>query len=678
MPRMNRRGINPLITTVLLVGFTIVLAALLMQFGTEWVKSLTEQPNLSGEPIPFLINVDANSNITNITIHSSQSEGVSYTINWTNGTVDLNLTLYEQPKPTKEEQECAGYYHKKEGLCEILDIYETRQDHYFINKSLFYSQGHDAFIFVEIYRGKELVNKKQDINLTNFKWFYYLNESGIWENNSESMDCGGYFHKDRKWCEIVNISEDNKTYTLTVYDGSKLIYERIYNNGGYVQFDFDDGDYDFKHFKTHYYLTTYMFSNTRFEERDENANDNGWICLVPIMAIMLFALISSRTFKDILEGIWDGILWLGRLLTRKKKTCQLCNKKVYSLYTVYFSNKAKREICSACTKNTVRCTECSREFYKVNMYGFKDRKICEYCHRKVKQCQTCNKDFISHNKKKVCASCGNYKEILKKSSKMRCLPLFKRELTKKDNLEVFGVELETICKHNINLNHPYLKHFEKTDDASLSSGGREFRSHRLRLNDKGITTLKNFTKLAKGTMGVDTSCGFHLHLFIHKEYQTLKNFKNIIKGYQLMERFFYTLVSPSRKGNSYCKSINNYVHNGLLNCKTLKSFLETFFGTTIKDEESPRIFHHRHYYWVELNSIFYRSTIEIRLHQGTYDAYKIINWYKIHRDFLKWLMSVNYEEVCKLNEKMFLTEVIKDPEIIAYINERQKKFEEEN
>jgi len=40
---MEKRGISPLIATVLLIGFTIVLAAVVMRWGGEFVRTTTEQ-----------------------------------------------------------------------------------------------------------------------------------------------------------------------------------------------------------------------------------------------------------------------------------------------------------------------------------------------------------------------------------------------------------------------------------------------------------------------------------------------------------------------------------------------------------------------------------------------------------------------------------------------------------
>ncbi len=44
----NKRGISPLIATVIIIGFTIVLAAMVIQFGTTFLKKTTEGAEKQG------------------------------------------------------------------------------------------------------------------------------------------------------------------------------------------------------------------------------------------------------------------------------------------------------------------------------------------------------------------------------------------------------------------------------------------------------------------------------------------------------------------------------------------------------------------------------------------------------------------------------------------------------
>ena len=45
----NKKGISPLIATILIIGFTIVLAALVMQWGTQLLKTQTEQTAMTSK-----------------------------------------------------------------------------------------------------------------------------------------------------------------------------------------------------------------------------------------------------------------------------------------------------------------------------------------------------------------------------------------------------------------------------------------------------------------------------------------------------------------------------------------------------------------------------------------------------------------------------------------------------
>ena len=47
--KMSKKGISPLIATVLIIGFTIVLAAVVMQWGGAFVRSLTEEQAVLAE-----------------------------------------------------------------------------------------------------------------------------------------------------------------------------------------------------------------------------------------------------------------------------------------------------------------------------------------------------------------------------------------------------------------------------------------------------------------------------------------------------------------------------------------------------------------------------------------------------------------------------------------------------
>ena len=65
---MEKKGISPLIATVLLIGFTIVLAAVVMRWGGEFVRETTEETACQADIATACINTRFNlDNIENST-----------------------------------------------------------------------------------------------------------------------------------------------------------------------------------------------------------------------------------------------------------------------------------------------------------------------------------------------------------------------------------------------------------------------------------------------------------------------------------------------------------------------------------------------------------------------------------------------------------------------------------
>ena len=80
---LNKKGISPLIATVLLIGFTIVLAALVIRWGSELVTGLTKEEQCNNEGlIECTSNVDLIINIADLdTTVGAQKASLSLTSN---------------------------------------------------------------------------------------------------------------------------------------------------------------------------------------------------------------------------------------------------------------------------------------------------------------------------------------------------------------------------------------------------------------------------------------------------------------------------------------------------------------------------------------------------------------------------------------------------------------------
>jgi len=78
---INKKGISPLIATVLLIGFTIVLAALVIRWGSELVTGLTKEEQCNNEGL-----IECTSNV-DLIINTADLDSTSNPQN-----VDLSLT----------------------------------------------------------------------------------------------------------------------------------------------------------------------------------------------------------------------------------------------------------------------------------------------------------------------------------------------------------------------------------------------------------------------------------------------------------------------------------------------------------------------------------------------------------------------------------------------------------
>ncbi len=72
---MVKKGISPLIATVLIIGFTIVLAALVMQWGSQLFRTTTEQTGVTSD-----LNIKCSSGLSNLKILDAVISGANVNI----------------------------------------------------------------------------------------------------------------------------------------------------------------------------------------------------------------------------------------------------------------------------------------------------------------------------------------------------------------------------------------------------------------------------------------------------------------------------------------------------------------------------------------------------------------------------------------------------------------------
>jgi hypothetical protein len=190
----------------------------------------------------------------------------------------------------------------------------------------------------------------------------------------------------------------------------------------------------------------------------------------------------------------------------------------------------------------------------------------------------------------------------------------------------FGVELEISRAPRYNLLDGVTP-FGCKSDCSVNGDGREFVSPILS-GDEGLEAVESLLAFAKSNSWVaDESCGFHLHLGMQDTTEEVQ--RNVYLAYKLTERVWRNLASPRRAENEYCKVIPHNARRIRESSGGLQPLVRT------------------RYEWVNISALFCHGTLEIRLHEGTIDTERVINWIIAHVRFVSAIKKMTEREITR-------------------------------
>ena len=186
----------------------------------------------------------------------------------------------------------------------------------------------------------------------------------------------------------------------------------------------------------------------------------------------------------------------------------------------------------------------------------------------------------------------------------------------------FGVELELIFPRgtsretvNAALASAGLTGWRAKGDGSLSVGGLEVVSPILQGED-GETQIRTATRVLRG-LGArpNRSCGLHVHHECRD--LTVEGFGALARGWAANQPIIDGLVSPSRRNgaNHYCQPLGATDVSTIANAPNVLEL----------QRRANRI---SRYKTLNFSALGRYHTVEVRQHQGTCDAEKIISWVK--------------------------------------------------
>jgi len=188
----------------------------------------------------------------------------------------------------------------------------------------------------------------------------------------------------------------------------------------------------------------------------------------------------------------------------------------------------------------------------------------------------------------------------------------------------FGVELEiSSCTKHAGLRGNTV--FGVKYDGSLSSG-KEFVSPILQ-GDEGLEAVDNLCDYGKANdWTVDSSCGYHVHVDCGDLMDN--QLKSVALAYALTADLWGRFVTKKRQQNRYCEKLP-YSPEEIRNVNF----------RTILDMTEDR------YHWLNWHAYSRHRTVEVRLHSGTTNGTKVVNWVKIHTRFVDAIANMPDTEV---------------------------------
>jgi len=262
----------------------------------------------------------------------------------------------------------------------------------------------------------------------------------------------------------------------------------------------------------------------------------------------------------------------------------------------------------------------------------------------------------------------------------------------KKSATFFGIEIETASKRPkiLKMSHEdEVMEWEAKNDASLKQvGSVEFASIPMEISDESFRRVEKFLKLLRDHgYGVDRTCGLHLHLNITKKDARNAAFLiNLVKGYYHFENILLSMLPKSRQHNSYCLPINpdRMIGNYESSKPRLPELKEAFYECGRRHIKILARDHYfgKRYFGLNLHSIFYRGSLELRYHSGTLDYKKIRNWVLLNAKIVRYIRKktrrgkeADFRELRTLDGLRW-TVLKDDPDLVAYVKKRQENFKD--
>ncbi len=349
-------------------------------------------------------------------------------------------------------------------------------------------------------------------------------------------------------------------------------------------------------------------------------------------------------------------------------------------------------VCSSCIEGFNECFNCCRYFLTFNegLITGNMHSYCGNCQSRVWTCPNCDiafdtDEYVLAQGTKYCRSCSTralfncrgcaeLAPLNRRYDCPTCSYRFCRDCQREHSLECgyrelpepptffkgkpensqlpfgrfVGIEIEAEKGELSRLVKKMPSYVGIVRDGSLHDKGIEIVTPPANY-DEVERIVKDVTAILKenGFKGT-VNCGLHLHFDAGDIIKDHIKIVQIIKTFYAMEDILYSMLPPSRWSpdsdrKNYCQRLSeDYLYKSFRKEIKKGDFEKEWYKTATVRQANGRK-HHKYdesrYYGLNIHSIFYRGTIELRYHSGTVEDYKIINWVNITSRMIEYAIN---------------------------------------
>lgn len=334
----------------------------------------------------------------------------------------------------------------------------------------------------------------------------------------------------------------------------------------------------------------------------------------------------------------------------------------------YTVEREDRVVCGSCYDNYIECHNCGNRYHTDNMLCCEECDRC-YCQRCGISCD-CERDNGHFMERTV--------DLTKNIGKTLGGFYF-------DRFVGLEIEVERGCAENLHLNLP--KMCGIVSDGSLDETGVEILTPPASGDQLRGILRATLSTLREANFEATASCGLHTHFDVPDIKNDGKTLARLLKTYYATEDILFSMLPPSRWHNRYCRQLRSeflYQEFRVSNMDSLERRWYKVKDKRLRDRlKRDGKGTDTRYNAVNLHSVFYRGTLELRHHGGTINYGKIKNWINLNFLLINYTKGGfdNVELRNFLHRKMDWKKVTKFCEIFEvpkplekYLRERIKSF----